>query len=163
MINLYRWAEEPATQSVFGSAVLSKGDVLGKRVLITCERMWGENMPSHSCLPPGRYTLEPHEGHKYQNTFALVGDTVSHLPSAYRRRSACVVHRFLVGRSSEGCVSFGQSVLPDPSTGAPYSLEGTINSAVIAYLKGLAAEDRVIHIHGYGIPNPNRISPVVRG
>lgn len=56
------------------------------------ERKWRDNQANVSCVPLGFYQLVPHNGDKYQETWALVGDAVSHWPELDIPRSACAAH-----------------------------------------------------------------------
>ena len=78
--------------------------------LITLERRWNNNLASISCVPSGFYHLVPHNGTKYKNTWALVGNTVSHLPGYGKPRSACVLHWEDDAAFLQGCISFGLKI-----------------------------------------------------
>ena len=56
------------------------------------EREWRFNQRHVSCVPRDEYVLEPHDGGKYKNTYALVGDGVAHWPHEGKPRYACVIH-----------------------------------------------------------------------
>ncbi len=100
-----RW-KHPDTKSIFGTLQSSTGPQF-----ITCEREWKDNQPNVSCVPTGFYLLEPHDGTKYKNTFALVGSTVSHIgDGASVTRSACVFHKASKGSQLQGCIALGTSV-----------------------------------------------------
>jgi len=94
------WVDIPS-EAMYGT--LSVED----REYVTCERMWNNNRPGESAVPPGFYVLEPHNGTKYQATFALIGETVSHQHSPDVIRSACVIHWEDDGRHLQGCISIG--------------------------------------------------------
>lgn len=87
--------------------------VLGDLELYTVERPWLNNQPRVSCVPEGSYTLEPHSGGKYTDTWALVGDTVSHWPDEGKRRSTCVFHAGNTYEDVKGCIAPGLSLDPE--------------------------------------------------
>ncbi len=104
-----RW-RHPETKSVFGTLHVKHGDSTSPR-FITCEREWRANQPNVSCVPCGFYLLEPHDGTRYQDTFALIGSTVSHLgDGAGVTRSACVFHKASKGSQLQGCIALGDSI-----------------------------------------------------
>ncbi len=77
----------------------------------TCERIWNNNLPGRSAVPPGFYVLEPHTGIKYADTFALIGETVAHYNNSPPdvSRYACVIHWEDDGRFLQGCISIGET------------------------------------------------------
>lgn len=82
--------------------------LIGDLDLWTVERPWKDNEPSVSCIPEGEYKLEPHSSQKFPDTWALVGETVSHYPEAGKARSAILIH---VGNTMDdviGCISPGE-------------------------------------------------------
>ena len=120
-----RW-KHTNTKSIFGTLGSA---IIGSPKFITCERAWKDNQPNVSCVPTGFYLLEPHDGTKYKNTFALVGSTVSHtvdpspvwltadlspvwltVDGAGVTRSACVFHKASKGSQLQGCIALGTSV-----------------------------------------------------
>jgi hypothetical protein len=84
--------------------------------LLSCERSWRNNEPGKSCVPAGFYYLEPHNGTKYQGTFALIGADVSHSKEIGVARYACVLHWAKAGMYLEGCVSVGHQLIVTPGT-----------------------------------------------
>ena len=81
--------------------------ILGDLELWTIERPWANNEVRLSCVPEGEYTLEAHESTRYKDTWALIGETVSHWPGEGKQRSTCVFH---VGNSMDdvkGCIAPG--------------------------------------------------------
>ena len=82
--------------------------LIGDLELWTVERPWKDNEPSVSCIPEGEYTLEPHSSSKFPDTWALVGETVSHYPEPGKTRSAILIH---VGNTMQdviGCIAPGE-------------------------------------------------------
>lgn len=75
--------------------------------LFTLERPWQENAPRISCVPDGVYSLEPHNGTRWKDTWALVGQTVSHFPGEGKPRSACVFHPANLPSELMGCIAVG--------------------------------------------------------
>ena len=101
---LQRRLEDPGSKSIFGTLAVEND----APSYVTCEREWLNNAPSLSCVPGGFYRLTRHDGTKYQRTFALIGETVSHAggePGV--TRSACVLHWATQGKYLEGCISIG--------------------------------------------------------
>jgi hypothetical protein len=68
------------------------------------ERAYEFNAPSTGVIKD-EYTLERHSGTKYKNTFALVGDGVSHLKTPGIPRYACVIHAAVYPEDLKGCLS----------------------------------------------------------
>jgi hypothetical protein len=93
-------------QFQYRSSMIGWIDINGSRIM-TLERRWNDNIPGQSCVPAGFYHLVPHNGQKYKNTWALVGETVSHLPGEGKIRSACVLHWEDDAAFLHGCTSFG--------------------------------------------------------
>ncbi len=73
------------------------------------EREWNYNRPNVSCVPRDEYTLERHNTDKYPNTWALIGDGVSHQKSD-KPRFACVGHRAVYPSDLEGCFTVCLSI-----------------------------------------------------
>ena len=67
------------------------------------EREWLLNRRNESCVPRDEYTLEPHRSAKYPDTWAFIGDAVSHYSKAGIPRFACVMHKAIYPSSLEGC------------------------------------------------------------
>lgn len=74
------------------------------------EREWKFNRPHVSAVPRDEYTLERHNGTKYKNTWALIGDGVGHHASEGKPRSACVIHKALWPTDLEGCLAAAYSI-----------------------------------------------------
>ena len=68
-----------------------------------------------SCVREYAYTLVPHSGPKYPDTFALVGGTVSHMPQAGMARSAVLFHWGNTTRDTLGCILVGTSLVFSPA------------------------------------------------
>ena len=81
--------------------------IVGDLHLWTVEQIWRNNEPRRSCIPEGDYILEPHESSRYPDTWALVGDTVSHWPGEGKLRSACVFHAGNTSKDVLGCIAPG--------------------------------------------------------
>jgi hypothetical protein len=69
------------------------------------EREWAFNRPNVSCVPRDEYLLEPHSSEKYPDTWALIGDGVSHYQQQGIPRFACVLHSAVYPTDLEGCLS----------------------------------------------------------
>jgi len=75
---------------------------------VTMEREWADNRPFVSCIPAGHYKLEPHESQKYGKTWAIVGETVSHLQTD-AKRYACLIHSANYAYQLSGCIAPGEA------------------------------------------------------
>ncbi len=106
-LELQRNVREPETLSIYGRLSSPEDAGIG---LMTCEREWKDNAPGVSCVPAGFYVLEPHDGAKYNNTFALIGHLVGHSPGPGIIRTACVLHKSTTGRGLQGCVAWARSL-----------------------------------------------------
>ena len=104
--------------------------------LWTMERRWGANVPFRSCVPAGFYCLEPHNGTKYQDTFALIGADVSHAKEPGVPRYACVLHWARRGSLLSGCVSASRRVALRDDGGAEL-----VESALIELFEWLRSDD----------------------
>ena len=69
------------------------------------ERDWLFNRPNVSCVPRDEYTLERHSSEKYPDTWALIGDGVSHHQTKGIPRFACVLHQAVYPIDLEGCLA----------------------------------------------------------
>lgn len=80
------------------------------------DAMKGGGLAKDSCVPSGAYDLVKHSGPKYKDTFALVGEQVSHMPEPGKARSAVLFHAGNWVRDTEGCVllGYGWRLLPEP-------------------------------------------------
>lgn len=89
---------------VFGEMIIS-----GHRFK-TVERLFKDNQPFISSIPPGKYTLEPHESNQHGQTWALVNHDlgVYHYQDAKAKRTAILIH--VANRASElaGCIGLGK-------------------------------------------------------
>lgn len=74
------------------------------------EREWKFNRRNVSCVPRDEYVLERHNGKKYKNTYALIGDGVGHLPQEDKPRYACVIHRAVFPTELQGCLAPAESI-----------------------------------------------------
>lgn len=74
------------------------------------EREWFLNRRGESCVPRGEYVLEPHNGTKYKNTYAVVGEGVGHTPEDGKARYACVFHAAVFPTQLQGCFAPAHSI-----------------------------------------------------
>ena len=74
----------------------------------TVERPWLDNKPMISCIPAGKYALEPHDSPKHPDTWALVNDSlrVSHYPFQ-DHRYAILIHPGNTMQDVQGCIAPG--------------------------------------------------------
>ncbi len=80
---------------------------IGDFQCFTVERPWLDNQASVSCVPEGDYILEPHSTDQYPDTYALVGETVSHYPEVRKARSAILFHSGNTMADLKGCIAPG--------------------------------------------------------
>ena len=114
----------------------------GKKLKIfSLERPNKNNANSVSCVPAGLYSLVQHSSSKHPNTFALVGETVSHYKSD-KKRSTILIHPANFVNELEGCISCGKSI--------------TYIGNKIGVLKSRVATNYIINII-----NSNKISELV--
>ncbi len=76
----------------------------------TMEREWKWNRRNNSCVPRDEYLLDPHSSDKYPNTWALIGDGVSHYQEPNVPRFACVFHKATFPFDLKGCVTLAKSI-----------------------------------------------------
>ncbi len=124
--------------SVFGRLSFP-GVTLPTQELLTCERGWAQNLAGKSCVPAGFYYLEPHNGTKYSNTFALIGASVSHVRERDVARYACVLHWASAGMYLEGCISIGKRIEVGPGVAV---LHGPAVDDVLAVLAGRPSDEK---------------------
>lgn len=66
------------------------------------------------CVPEGVYTLEPHSGTRFKDTWALVGPGVAHWPTPEAGdREAVLLHVGNTLADTEGCILVGTGMLLD--------------------------------------------------
>ena len=68
------------------------------------EREWDFNR-SGTGVPKDEYRLERHNGEKYKNTWALIGDGVSHFKTSGIPRFACCIHPADYPSNLKGCLA----------------------------------------------------------
>ncbi len=108
----------------------------------TIEQPWANNRPFHSCVPPGQYTLEPHDTPKHPQVWALVNPALlifHELPPnpPAGARSACLIHSANWAFELEGCIA--------PGLGTTLSPRGpmvTSSVEALARLRGLLGPGR---------------------
>lgn len=82
----------------------------------TMEKEWVFNRKFDSCVPTGEYELSVHNGKKYKDTWALIGNGVSHTEEPGIPRFACVFHRAMFPRDLAGCIAVAKSISPEGFT-----------------------------------------------
>ena len=118
--------------------------IVGDHVLYTVEQEWQDNEPRESCVPEGVYTLEPHTGSKYKDTWALVGETVSHWPGEGKRRSTCVFHKGNTQDNVLGCIAPGTALNPHA-----WAVSHSADAMGILRREMYAGNDRTLLIEQY--------------
>jgi len=76
----------------------------------TVERPWLNNQAMISCVPAGDYLLDTHSSTRFGETFALVGETVSHWAKPGIARSTCLIHTANHWQQVNGCIGLGQAL-----------------------------------------------------
>lgn len=118
-------------------------------MLHTLENRWLENQPFVSCVPAGEYELEPHHGSKYPDTWAAVGETVSHWAEEGKLRSVCVFHVGNWARDTQGCFLVGMERAIDRDDMISNSAE-----AMETLRLCLMSEDELPKLIIYDVPEP---------
>jgi hypothetical protein len=77
-------------------------------VAYTLEPGWLDKEYPH--VEPGEYRLVPHNGPRFQNTWALVGDGVAHYPTPGVARSTVLFHSGNTDDETKGCILLGTSI-----------------------------------------------------
>jgi hypothetical protein len=85
-------------------------------VLCTMEQPWADNVPFHSCVPPGKYRLEPHSSPKHPVAYALVNPALNifHEPlpnPQHGARFGCLIHAANWAYQLEGCIAPGDKII----------------------------------------------------
>ena len=76
----------------------------------TVEPPWNFNRRFQSCLPCGTYDLVRHNSAQRPNSWALIGDGVSHMEQPGVARYACLIHVANWARELKGCIAPGESI-----------------------------------------------------
>ena len=94
------------------SATWSKWRVAG-HTFHGIEQPWRDNLPYHSCIPPGIYTFIPWNSPTHGSCFAFVGGSVAlseeDLAPPTITRFACLAHVANYAHDVEGCSGLGMS------------------------------------------------------
>lgn len=85
---------------------------VGGSIFFTIEQPWKDNLKDHSCVPPGIYTLIPHNSPKHPDTWALsnpslnvYAEPIEGLPDT--ARTDCLIHPANWAFQLEGCIAPG--------------------------------------------------------
>ena len=101
-LKLYRF--DKTQHGTFGELIV------GNARFKTVERLYANNEPFISSVPPGVYTLEPHISRRHGKTWALVNHElgVYHWKDAKAKRYAILIH--IANRAGElaGCIGLGK-------------------------------------------------------
>lgn len=80
----------------------------GDFICYSLELPWRDNERGKSCIPVGEYELEYHQYKNYLDTYALVGETVSHWCGEDRlQRCAILLHPANEPHEIDGCIAPG--------------------------------------------------------
>lgn len=83
---------------------------------VTIEQPWDDNIPYHSCVPSGLYTLEPHSSSRHPIAYALANadlrifHTLPH-DAVYGDRADCLIHAANWAYQLEGCIAPGSHLI----------------------------------------------------
>ena len=113
------------------------------RRLWTLEDKFDGNQPG-TCVPEGRYKLERHEGKVWKNTWALVGETVSHWPDPAFKRSAILIHAGNTTDDVRGCILVGLDVQFGLEQAPAVFASGSALTRLIRHLAGEPEHELVI-------------------
>ena len=101
-IQIERAQVEGATRSVWR---------IGEHTLHGIEQPWRDNLPYHSCIPPGTYALIPWTSPNHGECFAFLGGTVTlheeDLAPPSITRFLCLTHIANTADEVEGCFGIG--------------------------------------------------------
>lgn len=75
-----------------------------------CYTMEPSLSDSFPLIPPGMYELRPHDGPKFKNTWAVVGNGITHQPAKGAIRSAILFHAGNLDDATKGCILVGLSI-----------------------------------------------------
>lgn len=78
----------------------------GDFICYSLERPWIDNAPNVSCIPEGIYDLQYHKYKGRLDTYALIGETVSHYPSD-KARNLILIHPANRVEELQGCIATG--------------------------------------------------------
>ena len=98
-LKLIRYGSIP-NRGTFGEITVE-----GKK-FYTVEREWLNNEPMVSCIPKGHYTMEPHHSRRFGETWALVGDGVTHYDEG-EDRFGILFHVANKQKDIQGCIGLG--------------------------------------------------------
>ena len=82
----------------------------GEFICYSLERPYLDNAPNISCVPEGEYELKYHRYKGKLDTFALIGETVSHFPSD-KQRNLILIHPANKVHELQGCIATGTTKL----------------------------------------------------
>ena len=82
----------------------------GDFICYSLERPWLNNKPNESCVPEGEYELKYHRYKGRLDTYALIGETVSHFPSD-KQRNLILIHPANQVHELQGCIATGTTKL----------------------------------------------------
>jgi len=97
---------------------------IGDKTFYTVEKPWQNNTPEISCVPAGKYTLEPHNSLKYGNVLCMVNDSgVTHFKEPDSKRFACLIHVANYEKDVLGCIGLGEKYLGHMVTSSKKSIK----------------------------------------
>lgn len=76
-------------------------------ICYTLEPSYSDTFP---LIAPGVYELEPHSGPRFKDTWAIVGNGITHYPAGGSRRSTVLFHQGNLDEESRGCILLGLSI-----------------------------------------------------
>jgi hypothetical protein len=103
-MNLKLLRLDATKHGIFGELIISNNRFK------TVERLYHDNQPFISSVPPGVYTLEPHISDKHGETWALVNEAkgVYHWKHRNAKRYAILIHVANQASQLAGCIGLGK-------------------------------------------------------
>lgn len=80
----------------------------GPFIAYTMEPGWNDKKFPH--IDGGEYRLEKHDGQRFKDTWALVGQNVAHYPTPGVLRSAILFHAGNLDDETHGCILLGSAI-----------------------------------------------------
>lgn len=91
---------------------IGKLSIGGELMFYTVERPWKSNEKSVSCVPAGRYELEPYSSDKHPDCWALKNEALGVTPYGPSQRTHCLIHVANFPHEVEGCIAPGMELHP---------------------------------------------------
>lgn len=109
-----------------------------KKIGVTVEQPWNNNAKGSSCIPKGKYQLQPWDSAKYGKVVVFVNPLLNvfreekDIPKGTTGRSYCLIHNANYPHELRGCVAVGDKFMTD-SSGEPIGVSNS--KATLANLR----------------------------